>query len=313
MMDSYLGDELLVETNHEVLRHLENCPACRNELAARRGLLARMRSAFRSAPEMQMNQSFAAKLRNDLRENALRPSIWDKLKSGVFINSPIFAAAIAVSLLVGILFGAAFWLRRVPSASNDVVAEQNKTEKPAENLPRTEPNNAAISAQTIEAAWRETAQLAVGDHKNCALHFRLKEKPITLAAAAEKYGLFNKDLDKAVKNVLRRIPAEKVSGENAGKIQLLDAHSCVFNNRRFAHIILKRGKETISVLVTDVDSINESDEAIKNQTAENYQVAGFRAKNHAVFVVSDLSKAENSAIAEILLPAVRRHIEQAEA
>ncbi len=47
MMDSYLGDELLVETNHEVLRHLENCPACRNELAARRGLLAQMRSAVK--------------------------------------------------------------------------------------------------------------------------------------------------------------------------------------------------------------------------------------------------------------------------
>ena len=31
-LDSYLSNELLVETNHEVLRHLENCPACAEEL-----------------------------------------------------------------------------------------------------------------------------------------------------------------------------------------------------------------------------------------------------------------------------------------
>ncbi|HXG85271.1 MAG TPA: type I CRISPR-associated protein Cas7 [Pyrinomonadaceae bacterium] len=75
MMDSYLSDELLVETNHEVLHHLENCRACRDELAARRALLAQMRSAVKNAPEMQLNSAFAIKLKNDLRETALRPSV----------------------------------------------------------------------------------------------------------------------------------------------------------------------------------------------------------------------------------------------
>ena len=84
MMDSYLGDELLVETNHEVLRHLENCPACRSELAARHDLLTQMRLTVKNAPEMQLNQAFAIKLRNDLRETALRPSVWEKLKGGNF-------------------------------------------------------------------------------------------------------------------------------------------------------------------------------------------------------------------------------------
>ena len=33
-LDSYISNELLVETNHEVLRHLEGCPDCREELEA---------------------------------------------------------------------------------------------------------------------------------------------------------------------------------------------------------------------------------------------------------------------------------------
>ena len=41
IMDSYISDELLIETNHEVLRHLENCSDCRDELAERRNLKLR--------------------------------------------------------------------------------------------------------------------------------------------------------------------------------------------------------------------------------------------------------------------------------
>ena len=313
LMDSYLGDELLVETNHEVQHHLENCPACRKEMAARRALLGQMRSAFRSATEMQISPAFAINLQNALRETALRPNVWGKLKNKIFINPPVFAATLAACLIFGVLFGA-IWLMRQPSLTpENNIARQNQTDTPAEN-PLPNESNTAAAAQIIQAAWRETARLAVGDHKNCALHFQLKEKPITLSEAARKYGKFYKDLDKAVIGSLRRdVPAEKVSGgKAAAKIEFLDAHSCVFNNRRFAHVILRKGKKTISILVTDADLNDENDASMTNYAIENLQVAGFRTANHAVFVVSDLSEQENLSVAETLSPAVRRHIEQTE-
>ena len=315
MLDSYIGDELLVETNHEFLRHLEDCPACRAELAAHRELLSQMRSAFKSAPEMQINPNFAANLKNDLRQTALRPSLWEKFKKGNLTGSPVFAAAIAVCLLVGISAAAWIWLNRAATDSLEiVVTNQKNTENSAQNLPLNSANESANTANIIQAAWRETLNLAVGDHKNCALHFRLKEKPISLTEAAAKYGRFYKDLDIAVKTALRREnQTEKISGQSIGKIEFLNAHSCVFNNRRFAHVVLRRGKETISLLVTDDDLLKAADAPTVNQTAENFQVAGFRAVNHAVLIVSDLSQSENSAVAQMLLPAIRLHIEQAEA
>lgn len=35
LMDSYLGGELMVESNHQVLRHMETCDACRTEVERR--------------------------------------------------------------------------------------------------------------------------------------------------------------------------------------------------------------------------------------------------------------------------------------
>jgi hypothetical protein len=38
LADSFLAEELLTETNHEILRHIDTCPMCREDLAARRAL-----------------------------------------------------------------------------------------------------------------------------------------------------------------------------------------------------------------------------------------------------------------------------------
>jgi hypothetical protein len=51
VMDSYLSEELLVETNHEVLRHLDTCDACAAELQRRR----RLRSLLTQALEVEVD------------------------------------------------------------------------------------------------------------------------------------------------------------------------------------------------------------------------------------------------------------------
>src|SRR5258708_8482582 len=69
--DSYLGNELIVETNHEVISHLEHCAECRRELAARRGLRSQLSEAFIKAPENQMSEEFAQRLSAQLHAYAL--------------------------------------------------------------------------------------------------------------------------------------------------------------------------------------------------------------------------------------------------
>jgi hypothetical protein len=49
-LDSYLSNELLVETNHEVLRHLEGCPKCTAELGTRARVRSGLQAAVRGTP-----------------------------------------------------------------------------------------------------------------------------------------------------------------------------------------------------------------------------------------------------------------------
>ena len=56
--DSFLSEQLLVETNHEVLRHLDGCPGCRSEMASRRALRATIQRAFTNAESLRMRDEF---------------------------------------------------------------------------------------------------------------------------------------------------------------------------------------------------------------------------------------------------------------
>ena len=66
--DSFLCEQLLTETNHEILRHLDTCPPCRTEIDARRRLRGALREAFNRAPELQASAEFRDRLRDQLRE-----------------------------------------------------------------------------------------------------------------------------------------------------------------------------------------------------------------------------------------------------
>ena len=293
MSDSYIGDELLVETNHDVLRHLENCAACRGELAATRELRMKVRHAVKNDPKAQLNAVFARRLEANLRQTALRPTLWEKFKAGTFIGSPVWAATIAACLLLGVLFGG-FWLKSSP-APPEIAVRQEQTNQAAEITPPDNSRPAETdSAQIVKAAWREMTSAAVGDHENCALHFRLKETPIPLAQAAVKFGKFNKDLDKTVMAALQNAgSAGKQTGFPKGQYTIHDAHSCVFEGRRFTHIILENGEKMISVLVAETELSDQKGSAINSQSEENFQTASFLAARHAVFVVSNLSEREN--------------------
>ena len=71
LADHYLSDELLVETNHDVNKHLESCAGCRRELAARRSLRSLLRSGFEGSPDLQVSDEFNGRLITQLREAAL--------------------------------------------------------------------------------------------------------------------------------------------------------------------------------------------------------------------------------------------------
>lgn len=320
--DSYLKDELLVETNHDVMRHLESCADCQGELAARRELRERLRIAFARQPEMQPSDEFVNRLQAQLRSHERGERFFSNLTSR---NTWLAVAACLV--LAG-----AFGLRRVQQQqleqqpTSGRIATDVRTDSGGDadgdaavpTLPTPQsPSVPSVGADREPAAHAALAGLtaiAVGDHRNCAVAFRLKRKPINLEAASRRYDVAYSGLTTAV------MFGRKTSAD----VQFVKSHSCVFENQRFGHVILKHQGRLVSVLITDLD---DSENATPEQgdssgdTAERvvtcpqvngYHASCFNTARHAVFVISDLDEAGNRSVARALAPSVYKRIQQNE-
>lgn len=296
IIDSYLSDELLVETNHDVLRHLENCRDCRDQTSAHRDLRTRLRDVVRETPEMVIDGAFATRLRVNLRQTALSPDIFEKLTA--FDPLRLGAAIACVALVV---IGALFLLKPQSNETANVVANNTVTQ---DNVIQA---NKTRIVEAVRIAWSSLSEQAIDDHKNCAVHFNLAEDPISLDEAATKFGAFNRDLDKPVIAALKKI----FPGKGPDRIELLEAHHCIRDGRGFTHIVLRQKGHKISVLVTDTDLPTDVDNIDEFHADGTMHTTGFRVGRHAVFVVSELSEAENAVIAHAIEPVIRRHIESA--
>ncbi len=109
MLDSYLSDELAVETNHAILRHAEHCPECRGEMAARRNLRNTLRGAVTATTT---SPDFRNRLRERLREEAITtvtpPTKRDWFFATWFRNLALPQYAVATTICAMALVGVSY-------------------------------------------------------------------------------------------------------------------------------------------------------------------------------------------------------------
>ena len=303
--DSYLSDELLVETNHDVIAHLETCADCRRELAARRELRTILRASFAKAEGLQMPDEFASRLHNELRTAATSGAMSLNIRHRQWM--------IAAGLVLAVTFGAIVVWQRQRAQTNSQMADKRQPQntaavKPSDVGPR--PADIAVDANAILARMSE---LAAGDHRDCAIGHRLPDRPIALEEAAGKYDRAYLDLTKAVMS--HRDDFDEM-------MELVMAHACLFKGHWFGHIVVRYRGRLVSLLVTrleDSSGIATSKlpkdlegQVIACSTVGGYQISCFRTVHHGVFVVSDLEEGENLALARKLAPSVYEHITHAE-
>ena len=250
--DSFLSEELLTETNHEILRHLDTCPACRAEIDSRRALRASLRGAFDRAAALKPDAAFERRLRETLRDAAAQEQ-----RSGSALRRWLALAA-ALLIVVGAA-GAA----------------------------------AARSRIAIGALARDAA----GDHRNCALHFTLAERPVALTEAAQRYD--------ATYRVLQTFPPVEVATAS-GVARVLERHSCEYGGRRFAHIVLRYRGAVVSLVVTARDArspVRWADlitPARRDSRFGDLSVISLRTGGHLIAVVGDLGQPELATLADAI-------------
>jgi anti-sigma factor RsiW len=240
VLDSFLAEELLTETNHEILRHLETCRVCRADLTQRRALREGVRQAFQSAPGLDPSPEFVERLRTTLHSAANQKPA----RRGRFHGWWALAATALLAVALGV----------------------------------------AYRGRDRITATGALARAAVGDHRDCALHFRLAERPIALEEAAQRYG--------AVYRVLETLPPDEVMTA-VGPARVLERHACVYEGRRFAHIVFDYRGERVSLMMTAAGEVGSSTVA----RVDGMNVASFRAGRQIVFIAGDVSAADLTLLA----------------
>lgn len=248
--DSFLGEELLTETNHEILRHLEMCPACRAEIEGRRALRVSLRGAFDRADVLTPDPAFMRRLRDTLRDAALEQS------RGRSALRRWLTMAAAVLVVVG--------------------------------------TTGAIRARGW-TAMNAAARDAAGDHRNCALHFSLAERPVPLGVAAERY-------DTAYGR-LESFPPVDVPTVS-GVARVLERHACVYNGKHFAHIVLRYQGAVVSVVVARRDAdlpVRLADLVTPDRLQariDDLSIVSLRSGRHVIAIVSGLDQSALGPLAD---------------
>jgi anti-sigma factor RsiW len=248
LADSFLSEQLLVETNHELLRHLETCPDCRAEIAGRRALRDTLRAAFVRAEDLRPRSEFAAELLTTLR--ATQPGV---SRRSVLKSWWTLAAGVALT------------------AGGGVFVREFNTRSRLATLARE----------------------AAGDHQNCAVKFRLAERPIPLDEAGRRYGAPYAALATFV------VPA------GDGPLEVLERHACVYQGRRFGHVVFRYRGALTSLLVT-AGTPTTAPELEATDSAR--VVASLPAGRFLAFVVSDLNPQDVLHLAQTLAEPLSQHL-----
>lgn len=270
MIDSYLSDELLTETNHNVLRHLENCGNCRKVIEARREVRSRLKNAVINAPRYQVSSNFAHNLRTQLNHEAFKNQKPERKPRFGFGSW----TAVAAGLLLTFTFS--FLLLGNLGSSNDSLRITNSH------------TIANLSAGNL-------TNIALGDHEYCAIGHD-SDEPVNVAKTPAKY--------ENIQNVVMS-PLKSVSAD----CELVESHTCKYKDTDFTHLVVKNEGKTLSVIITQLNDLDKlEDQDILNLASEKYQVSRFDLKDEAVFVISDQSKEMNLRAAQAIYEPLQKHL-----
>ncbi len=271
-LDHYLSNELSVETNQEVMKHLEACAACSQELEAR----MRVKNLVRRA------------VQSETAPPALRQQIEGRIRASESLFSfmpfsPRWALAAAAAVVV--VLGGVMALRwRTNRLYDDAGAQAEYIRAVSARLPRV-----------------ETVGLA--DHLHCAVFRRFPKEYPAEAVAAQQLG---PQFVQLVSNVKEKMPGEYrvVMAHRCSYAGRHYVHFVLKSDSNLLSLVITEKQPGESFGEMEASSGSEVSVPIYQVAAKRFEVAGFESQGYLAFIVSDLDRKDNLQIAENLAPLV---------
>ena len=271
-LDAFVGNELMIETNQEILNHLETCQRCSEALRDRLRLKTRVREAVQSE---KVPAGLLEKVRATVRKEV--PVRGDHV---AWRRWALAAAAIFVVCLSG---WAGFRLHRL-----------NLDSRAASQLAQ----KLSLSEQVAGIL-----RIGVGDHIHCVIDSHFDQIVMTPEKMAEKMGPEYFGLVSLLNEELRG--GFVVSTGHRCQVKGREFIHMVVKHEGQAISVIITEKQNVSFPASSrVNSMNAQGVALHQDRIEGLEAVGFETKNHLAFIVSALDHQENFQIASQLAPAV---------
>lgn len=269
-LDSYIDNELLTESNLEVLTHFQGCPACTRESQVRRAVRARLQAALR---EVRVPQGLEDRLRERLRE-ARQP----RPKKFHFM-----AIAATLAICVG------SWITYHQSTVLSTTASQ-------------ESYVAAISGQ-VAAIIR----IGLEDHLHCAV---IRQRASRSQHAVDKLPAEFKEMIAIVhQHVPADLPlilAHECRYHSRKFVHLTFRNG----RSLLSLVIAKKQDGESLDNANLLPALSQSGIPMYTASASGFQVAAFERLGFLVYTVSDLPQLGNPGVLEGLAPALQDFLKQ---
>ena len=264
-LDSYLNNELMVETNHEVLRHLEACEDCSRSLEDRARLKAQLKRA--------VMQEYAPA--------ALRERITTDLRRSRGFSFSRVSLALAAAAAVLVIAAVTFFTWGPP---------KNQLSLQAKVAP------ADVTGQILKIGF--------DDHVFCAIDHHLANKQFTPEQMPEHLGPEYAGLVALVKERMTRDYSVAV-GHRCHYQGREFIHLIMRNQSNVVSLVITRKNAEAFPTNGVAAIAQAAGSPIYQAAWANQQIAGLETRDHLVFVVSNETSDANLQIATSLGPPVR--------
>ncbi len=272
LLDSYLCQELAVETNHQLLNHAEHCPPCRAEMASRRN----MREALRRAcSQDRLSEEACDRLRARLRaEVSASESLIGRRQRWTSLFDLRFAIPITVTAAVLIVAAVVM-------------------------LP-------FLKSQTTPAQLFELSEAllseAASDHHKCAPKFIQATRAAVMPSTVEPTYVGLEKVAASGAEGLRLHAAHVCAPDGRRFAHLVYTR----DGALISLLVTERDKRALKI--GNLPSADVSLAGLQEANLKNLSLGAFQTPKHVILVVSDLPTAENHKLAQTLASPVVEHI-----
>ena len=271
-LDAYVDNELLVETNQEVLKHLENCPDCSQALQVRQRSKTRLKQAVDAEP-------VPATLRNRIQA-AIREESSSRGNQFVWPRWSLAAAALLLLSLSGL-----------------GTLQLLKLARPS--------NGTAVTAQdlTLSEQIASVMKIGISDHIHCVIDSGFDKKTLTPEQMTQKLGPEYFGLVPLLKAQLPE--GFLISVGHRCRVNGRSFVHMVLKHEDKAVSVVITEKQGISFPASSrVSHLEVQGVTLYQDRLKSLEAVGFETKRHLAFVVSSLEHQENYQIASVLAPTV---------